>query len=105
VTFDVGMRIKRTAAHANRRFILTRGVLPSHDTDHLHTSSDINTRLHSGRLRPGLRYEYPRPDNVRDCYRFWGFREAKWSLHLPELDLAINTGLRKGSQYSQHGTW
>ena len=29
--------------------------------------------------------------------------EAKWSLHLPELDLAINTGLRKGSQYSL--TW
>jgi integrase len=29
--------------------------------------------------------------------------EAKWPLHLPELDLAINTGLRKGSQYSL--TW
>ncbi len=26
--------------------------------------------------------------------------EAKWPLHLPELDLAINIGLRKGSQYS-----
>ena len=26
--------------------------------------------------------------------------EANWSLHLPESDLAINTGLRKGSQYS-----
>jgi integrase len=26
--------------------------------------------------------------------------EAKWASHLPELDLAINTGLRKGSQYS-----
>jgi len=26
--------------------------------------------------------------------------EATWPLHLPELDLAINTGLRKGSQYS-----
>jgi len=25
--------------------------------------------------------------------------EAKWSSHLPELDLAINTGMRKGSQY------
>lgn len=24
----------------------------------------------------------------------------KWSTHLPELDLAINTGLRKGSQYA-----
>jgi integrase len=29
--------------------------------------------------------------------------EAKWPLHLPELDLAINTGLRKGSQYGL--TW
>src|SRR5229473_6702361 len=29
--------------------------------------------------------------------------EAKWPLHFPELDLAINTGLRKGSQYSL--TW
>jgi integrase len=29
--------------------------------------------------------------------------EAKWDSHLPELDLAINTGLRKGSQYSL--TW
>src|SRR4029077_19853240 len=26
--------------------------------------------------------------------------EANWPLHLPERDLAINTGLRKGSQYS-----
>ena len=26
--------------------------------------------------------------------------EDKWSLHAPELDLAINAGLRKGSQYS-----
>jgi integrase len=31
------------------------------------------------------------------------FIEAKWPLHLPELDLAINTGLRKGTQYSL--TW
>lgn len=29
--------------------------------------------------------------------------EAKWSSHLPELVLAINTGLRKGSQYGL--TW
>ncbi len=29
--------------------------------------------------------------------------EAKWASHMPELDLAINTGLRKGSQYSL--TW
>jgi hypothetical protein len=29
--------------------------------------------------------------------------QAKWPLHLPELDLAINTGLRKGSQYGL--TW
>jgi integrase len=29
--------------------------------------------------------------------------EAKWLLHLAELDLAINTGLRKGNQYSL--TW
>src|SRR6266705_1236620 len=29
--------------------------------------------------------------------------ESKWSLHVPELDLAINTGLRKGSQYGL--TW
>lgn len=29
--------------------------------------------------------------------------EAKWAAHLPELDLAINTGLRKGSQYGL--TW
>jgi integrase len=29
--------------------------------------------------------------------------EAKWASHLPELDVAINTGLRKGSQYSL--TW
>jgi integrase len=29
--------------------------------------------------------------------------EANWPLHFPELDLAINTGLRKGSQYSL--TW
>jgi integrase len=29
--------------------------------------------------------------------------EAKWGLHVPELDLAIHTGLRKGSQYSL--TW
>jgi integrase len=29
--------------------------------------------------------------------------DGKWSLHLPELDLALNTGLRKGSQYSL--TW
>jgi integrase len=29
--------------------------------------------------------------------------EAKWSSHLPELDLAINTGMRKGSQYGL--TW
>src|ERR1700686_1022524 len=28
---------------------------------------------------------------------------AKWASHMPELDLAINTGLRKGSQYSL--TW
>jgi len=25
--------------------------------------------------------------------------EEKWVSHMPELDLAINTGLRKGSQY------
>jgi hypothetical protein len=30
--------------------------------------------------------------------------EAKWAAHLPELDLAINTGLRKGGQYGR-GTW
>ena len=29
--------------------------------------------------------------------------QAKWPTHLPELDLAINTGLRKGSQYGL--TW
>jgi len=29
--------------------------------------------------------------------------EAKWTSHIPELDLAINTGIRKGSQYSL--TW
>lgn len=29
--------------------------------------------------------------------------EAKWVSHMPELDLAINTGLRKGSQYGL--TW
>ena len=29
--------------------------------------------------------------------------EAKWSSHVPELDLAINTGMRKGSQYGL--TW
>ena len=29
--------------------------------------------------------------------------QAKWPTHLPELDLAINTGLRKGSQYEL--TW
>jgi integrase len=29
--------------------------------------------------------------------------EAKWASHLPGLELAINTGLRKGSQYSL--TW
>jgi hypothetical protein len=29
--------------------------------------------------------------------------EGKWASYLPELDLAINTGLRKGSQYSL--TW
>jgi integrase len=26
--------------------------------------------------------------------------DGEWSLHLPELDLALNTGLRKGSRYS-----
>jgi Phage integrase family len=25
--------------------------------------------------------------------------EAKWPSHVPELDVAINTGIRKGSQY------
>jgi len=29
--------------------------------------------------------------------------EEKWATHLPELDLAINTGIRKGSQYGL--TW
>jgi integrase len=29
--------------------------------------------------------------------------EVKWTSHVPELDLAINTGLRKGSQYGL--TW
>jgi len=29
--------------------------------------------------------------------------EAKWASHMPELDLAINTGIRKGSQYAL--TW
>jgi hypothetical protein len=29
--------------------------------------------------------------------------EAKWASHLPELELAINIGLRKGSQYGL--TW
>ena len=29
--------------------------------------------------------------------------EAKWAAHLPEFDLAISTGLRKGSQYGL--TW
>ncbi len=29
--------------------------------------------------------------------------EAKWASHVPELDLAINTGIRKGSQYGL--TW
>jgi integrase len=29
--------------------------------------------------------------------------EAKWSSPVPELDLAINTGMRKGSQYGL--TW
>jgi integrase len=29
--------------------------------------------------------------------------KAKWPSHLPELDLAINTGIRKGSQYGL--TW
>ena len=28
--------------------------------------------------------------------------DAKWASHMPELDLAINTGLRKGSQYWTH---
>jgi integrase len=32
-----------------------------------------------------------------------GVMEAKWTSHLPELDLAINTGIRKGSQYGL--TW
>ena len=31
--------------------------------------------------------------------------EAKWAFHMPEFDLAINTGLRKGSQYSLTWTW
>ena len=26
--------------------------------------------------------------------------EGRWALHVPELDLANKTGLRKGSQYS-----
>jgi len=29
--------------------------------------------------------------------------EAKWASHMPELDLAINAGIRKGSQYGL--TW
>jgi len=29
--------------------------------------------------------------------------ETKWASHIPELDLAINTGIRKGSQYGL--TW
>jgi integrase len=29
--------------------------------------------------------------------------EAKWPSHVPELDVAINTGIRKGSQYGL--TW
>jgi hypothetical protein len=29
--------------------------------------------------------------------------KKKWAKHLPELDLAINTGIRKGSQYGL--TW
>ena len=31
------------------------------DTDHLHYQLDYNTRLHSGRLPPSLRYEYRHP--------------------------------------------
>ena len=27
------------------------------------------------------------------------FIDSNWSSHVPELDLAINTGMRKGSQY------
>jgi len=35
--------------------------------------------------------------------RFTKVIEAKWASDMPELDLAINTGIRKGSQYGL--TW
>jgi hypothetical protein len=39
----------------------------------------------------------------RDIQKLRNVIEAKWSSHVPELDLAINTGIRKGSQYGL--TW
>ncbi len=59
---------------------------------------------------PARSVTHRREDNNR--VRFLTFEEekklrkvidAKWASHMPELDLAINTGLRKGSQYSL--TW
>lgn len=41
--------------------------------------------------------------SVEEEKRFRRIIEAKWARHLPEFDLAINTGLRKGSQYGL--TW
>src|SRR4029077_3015995 len=63
----------------------------------------LNRRVISN---PARSVTHRREDNNR--VRFLTFEEekklrnvieAKWSSHVPKLDLAINTALRKGSQY------
>jgi integrase len=63
-----------------------------------------NRRLASN---PARSVRHRREDNSRVRFltveeekRLRKIIEARWPSHIPELDLAINTGLRKGSQYS-----
>jgi integrase len=63
---------------------------------------NLSLRSTCGSLRgaPECRSHLKRLDEEKKLRRVI---EAKWAAHLPELDLAINTGLRKGSQYGL--TW
>ena len=71
------------------------------------SSWDLNRKVISN---PARSVTHRREDNNRVRFltieeekKLRNVIEAKWSSHVPELDLAINTGMRKSSQYGL--TW